>query len=95
MNNSNTFGRGRDARLAISAYLDAKQARAKQARANASLRMSMQADKVKPLPILPEKPKRYLIESKGDYVGTEFDGAFAHAYAKEHGFTVTELDFDS
>jgi hypothetical protein len=84
------------AQVAIRAFQDAKRARASIVRFNAGLRMSGKAHLVQPLPELPAKPVKFLLEGHdGSYIGTEWDSEFAHDYAAEHDCKITTLPFDA
>ena len=51
---------------------------------------------VQPLPELPAKPVKFLLEGHdGSYIGTEWDSEFAHDYAAEHDCKITTLPFDA
>ena len=80
----------------VNAYLEAKRNRAAVVRMNKGFRMAGKAHLVQPLPELPEKPVKYLLESHdGWYIGTEWDAEFAHDYAAEHDCKLTILPFDA
>jgi hypothetical protein len=84
------------AQVAIKSFYDAKRARALIVRANAGCRMAGKPHLVQPLPDLPDKPVKYLLEGQnGEYIGTEWDSEFAHDYAAEHGCKITTLPFDA
>jgi hypothetical protein len=84
------------AQAEIKAFTAAKINRAKIVRMNASFRMSGKAHLVQPLPDLPAKPLKYLLEGHdGSYIGTEWDSEFAHDYAAEHDCKITILPFDA
>lgn len=84
------------AQVAVSAYQDAKRARASIVRLNAGYRMAGKPHLAKPLPELPAKPVKYLLEGHdGEYIGTEWDSEFARDYAAEHDCKVTILPFDA
>jgi len=80
----------------IKQYQDIKQARATLTRRNAGLRMAGKANQQQPLPELPSKPVKYLLEEPdGTYAGMEYDKERAYEYAEEHGLTVTVLPYDA
>ena len=79
----------------VKTYLAAKRERAEVARANARARMMGRPDRVMPLPDLPSKPLKYVIEDSGGYVGTEWDSDFALDYAASNGCTVRVVAFDA
>jgi hypothetical protein len=80
----------------VKEYQIAKFNRAKIVRLNAGHRMAGKPHLVQPLPDLPAKPCKYLVETHdGGYVGTEWDSEFAHDYAAEHDCKVTILPFDA
>jgi hypothetical protein len=84
------------AQVEVKAFQAAKVNRSKIVRMNAGLRMSGKAHLVEPLPELPAKPCKFLLEShEGDYIGTEWDSEFAHDYAAENGCKLTILPFDA
>ena len=84
------------AQVALRSYQDAKRSRASIARSNAGCRMAGKAHLVQPLPELPDKPVKYLLEGHGgEYIGTEWDSEFAHDYAAEHDCKITTLPFDA
>ena len=84
------------AQVEIKAFYDAKRARASIVRSNAGLRMAGKAHLVQPLPELPAKPVKFLLEGHdGSYIGTEWDSEFAHDYAAEHDCKITTLPFDA
>lgn len=86
----------RSAQVAIRAFHDAKRARASTVRSNAGYRMAGRPHMVQPLPKLPAKPVKYLLEGQnGEYIGTEWDSEFAHDYAAEHDCKITILPFDT
>ena len=79
----------------IKRYQEIKQARATITRRNAGLRMAGKASQQQPLPELPPKPVKYMLEeSDGTYAGIEYDKQFAYEYAEEHGMTVTVMPYD-
>lgn len=84
------------AQVAIKAFHDAKRARASIVRMNASFRMAGKSHLVQPLPELPAKPVKFLLEGHGgEYIGTEWDSEFAHDYAAENDCKITILPFDA
>ena len=84
------------AQVEIKRFQSAKIDRAKIVRMNAGLRMSGKAHLVQPLPELPAKPCKFLLETHGgDYIGTEWDSEFAHDYAAENDCKLTILPFDA
>ena len=84
------------AQVAIRAFQDAKRNRAAIVRRNAGFRMAGKAHLVEPLPELPNKPVKYLLEDHdGSYIGTEWNSEFAHDYAAENGCKLTILPFDA
>jgi hypothetical protein len=84
------------AQVEIKAFQAAKINRAKIVRMNAGYRMSGKAHLVEPLPELPAKPCKFLLETHGgDYIGTEWDLEFAHDYAAENDCKLTILPFDA
>lgn len=86
----------RSAQSAIKAFHDAKRSRASVVRSNAGCRMAGKSHMVRPLPDLPAKPVKYLLEGQnGEYIGTEWDSEFAHDYAAEHDCKITTLPFDA
>ena len=77
-------------------YQTAKNKRAAVARLNSAYRMSGKANLVQPLPELPAKPCKYLLEThKGEYLGVEWNEDFARDYASEHDCKLTVLPFDA
>jgi hypothetical protein len=86
----------RSTQVAIKAFYDVKRARASMVRANAGYRMAGKHHMVQPLPALPAKPVKYLLESHdGSYIGTEWDSEFAHDYAAGNDCKITILPFDA
>lgn len=84
------------AQLAIKSFHDAKRSRASIVRSNAGCRMAGEPHLVQPLPELPPKPVKYLLEGRdGSYIGTEWDSEFAHDYAAENDCKITTLPFDA
>jgi len=64
-------------------------------RANAGLRMSGKKHLVQPVPELPPKPVKFLLEDlEGNYIGTEWNEEFARDYARENNCKLTVLPFD-
>ena len=83
------------AQVAIKAFHNAKRARASIVRSNAGCRMAGKPHLVQPLPELPDKPVKFLLEGHdGSYIGTEWDSEFAHDYASENNCKITTLPFD-
>ena len=77
-------------------YQAAKVNRAKIVRMNAGHRMAGKPHLVQPLPELPAKPCKFLLETHGgDYIGTEWNEDFARDYASEHDCKLTILPFDA
>ena len=63
---------------------------------NAGFRMAGKAHLVEPLPELPDKPVKFLLESHdGSYIGTEWDAELAHDYASQNDCKITILPFDA
>lgn len=82
--------------ILVEEYQKAKFNRTLIARKNASLRMAGKSNLVQPLPELPEKPKKYLLETlNGEYLGVEWNEEFANDYASEYGCKLTILPFDA
>lgn len=80
----------------ISLYNEAKLNRKNIIRYNASCRMSGKKHLVQPVPDLPPKPVKFLLEDfDGNYIGTEWDGEFARDYARENHCKLTILPFDA
>ncbi len=76
-------------------YNAAKLNRKNIVRANAGLRMSGKNHLVQPVPELPQKPVKFLLEDlEGNYIGTEWSEEFARDYARENNCKLTILPFD-
>lgn len=79
----------------IRAYLATKKTRAEVDRQNRGYRMTGRKHLCVPLPDLPPKPLKYVVEDiEGIYQGTEHDPEIAFDYAERNGMTVRAIPFD-
>jgi len=81
--------------ITVDQYNAIKKERAQAVKLNASYRMSGQKHMQVPLPELPPKPKKWVLEDQeGNYEGTFWDKAEAEDCAEYNGFKIFEMDFD-
>jgi hypothetical protein len=79
----------------IRSYLAAKKTRAEVDRKNRGLRMTGRKYLCVPLPNLPPKPLKYVVEdAEGVCQVTEYDPEIAFEYAERNGMTVRAIPFD-